>query len=200
MSSRQTYTDLPTRPVHPDWTRLWLSDLKDQSLKTEICANLRFQERLRLDLLEYVENADDLDAVTYSQRVELANVLSYPHDRMVRQLGFLWLAPILAKRVFDPQHRGELRITDREELHAIMRYQTHEAAAAVDQSDVVPDYIEQGLLCVLAWISQFPLSVRCSLMFEYPQVPFEDAEIVSARMQFAVGVFSDDTLRWVEAQ
>ena len=200
MSFRQTFTDLPVRPIHPDWNRLWVSDLKDQTLKNEICTNPRFQDRLRVDLLKYVEKANVPDTITYSQKVGLANVLSYPQDRMLRQLGFLWLAPILGKRVFNPQHREAVGITDREELHAIMRYQSHAAAAAVDPFDVVPDYVEQGLLCLLAWFSQFSLPVRCSLIFEYPQVPFEDAEVVSARALFATGVFSDDTLRWVEVQ
>lgn len=200
MSSLQWPTDLPARPVHPDWNHLWIADLTDQALKNEICANPRFQPRLRADLLKYVGNPSAFDVMPYAQKMGLASVLSYPQDRMLRQLGFLWLAPILASRIFDPQHRDAVGITDRDELYAIMRYQTHRATAAVDASGNVPNYVEQGLLCLLAWFSQFPLPVRCSLMITHPHVPVEDFEVVAARSGFADDVFADDTLCWAEVR
>ncbi|MEL7178924.1 MAG: hypothetical protein AAFN63_03755 [Pseudomonadota bacterium] len=177
-----------------------MTDLTDQALKNEICANPRFQKRLGADLLKYVGHSSAFGIMSFAQKGKLASVLSHPQDRMLRQLGYLWLAPVLASRLFDPLHREAMAINDREELHAVMRYKTHAAAAAVAPSDAAPDYVAQGLLCLLAWFSQFPTPVGCALMFTYPQAPFEDCDVVHARADFADSAFSDDTLRWAEDQ
>ncbi|MEP3636071.1 MAG: hypothetical protein ABJN14_02270 [Paracoccaceae bacterium] len=173
-----------------DWLNLWTDQFPTPALAQEMLSNDRLSDRVaQLVLKRFNGHADLADLPADQNGADLKAILSYPRDALLRMLGLLWQAPVLAPVLPNAHVRQTYGLSNRAELDLALSYRLQTPPTVVGALENCPDFADDGVLCLLAWFEQFDSTLNDRLTLLFPKVaqkvesPIERAMLVARFIQ-----------------
>jgi hypothetical protein len=164
------YKGAATVMVDRDWLALWAGKFPDPALAQDLLNDEHLSDRIAQIILKRFNGHAGLANPPVDQdAADLKSLLGLRRDALLRLLGLLWQAPVLAPVLPDANVRNKYRVTHRAELDLALRYRSQTPADVVGPLDARPSFSEDGLACVLAWFEHFDAPLRDRLVLLFPR-------------------------------
>ncbi|MEM9786727.1 MAG: hypothetical protein AAFY14_07395 [Pseudomonadota bacterium] len=162
------YRSGPSLQMHVDWLDYWRDCFPEVTLANEILHKEGFAARVAQVILKLSSRKTAIaDLPATRQGHVLKQLLEMPQEPLLRRIGLLWLAPVIAPELPNSEMRQRLGIRDRDDIRLALRYRDENPAHVVGSLTDHASLSVQGTLCLLAWFSLFesPLRNRLKLLF-----------------------------------
>jgi|GEM_PF-3110401 len=181
-------------PVDPDWLALWSDDFPDARLCEAMLADDRLGSRISAIILNRMDVGGDIAPRPGGQAgLQLRRFMAMPRDTLLRVLGLLWKAPVLASVLPSPQARERHGLQSRAQLDIVLAYRDHAPAETVGPLDPAKAFEADGALCLYAWIAQFEPGLQDRLLLSLPFCE-GDLDAREARVALTARVLLDDAV------
>lgn len=181
-------------PIHRDWLALWSDNFPDPRLCTAMLEDEPLAGRISAVILNRMDIRGDIGPRPGGQAGrQLRQYLSLPRDMLLKTLGLLWKAPVIASVLPSSQARERYGLQSRAQLDFVLGYRNHAPVETVGPLDPEVGFEEEGALCNYAWIAQFEPGLQDRLLLTLPFCA-QELDARAARAALTARVLKDDDL------
>ncbi|WP_296428266.1 hypothetical protein [Yoonia sp.] len=172
MATLAPYRTAAQMKLHPDWTVQWANTFPDKKMPEDMMSNERFSQRVGQLIMQQVRGHSGIGNMPEGEKgPQLKFLLSCRSEVILRLLGALWLAPVLAPQLPNAAVRQKYDLHDRNELSLILQYCEQTTVNVVGALASAASLEVEGLLCLHAWWAQFDRTLIDRLTLLYPEPP-----------------------------
>lgn len=167
--------------LHIGWMAHWNASFQGNALKQVIFDDPRFADRIIADIsgLDVCpdEVASDLEAL--SQRLK-----PFFSPESLTEVGLAWSAPRLFLCLFDPKTRYACGPLTPKQVEMLTEFHSHADKTVVPVLPDVTALADQGLICVVAWLTKQDSAQSEILKFKFNPLIIEQIDYIDSRANF----------------